>query len=348
MGILIAILIFGMIIFVHELGHFAVAKFNKIKVHEFSMGLGPTIVSKEIKGTVFSLKALPFGGSCVMGEDNVDDVEFGSFNSKSVWRRISVIFAGAFMNFLTAFILCVIIAAWVGFIPPVVGDTIEGFSAKEQGILPGDEITRLDNRRIRTWSDISFFNMENMEGNPINVTFKRGEETHTVLITPRAAGEDGEGPFLIGIRPKEERINPGVMGSLEHGFYNFQFWFTYIFRTLQMLFSGEVGIDGFAGPLGIVNVMDEVYQASVEISIAAAVMSLINITILISINVGIINLLPLPALDGGRLVFLFFEAIRGKRVPLEKEGMVHFIGIVVLLTFMVFLLFNDARNIFGG
>ena len=345
MGIVIAILIFGMIIFVHELGHFAFAKLNKIKVHEFSMGLGPTIIGKEFKGTKFSLKALPFGGSCVMGEDNIQDVDAGSFNSKSVWQRITVIAAGAFMNFLMAFILCIIIAAWVGFIPPVVGETIEGFSAQEQGLESGDEITRLDNRKIRSWNDISMFNMENVEGNPIEVTFKRENETHTTTIEPRPASDDEGAPFLMGIRPVQERVNPGLLGSIEHGFYNFQFWFTYIFRTLQMLFSGQLGAGDFAGPLGLVNVMDEVYQASVEISIAAAVISLMNITILISINVGIVNLLPLPALDGGRLVFLFLEAIRGKRVPVEKEGMVHFVGIVLLLTFMVYLLFNDARII---
>ena len=346
MGIVIAILIFGFIIFIHELGHFVVAKLNKIRVHEFSLGLGPTIIGKEYKGTKFSLKALPLGGACVMGEDDVDDDSQGSFNSKSVWQRFSVIAAGSFMNLLLALILSVITIAWIGFTPPVVGGVSEDSPAELMGIEAGDTITRMNGRPVRMWDDILLYNLMNLHGEPVEITFIRNGNTHQVTIQPMHVVENDRGRYIIGIAPPGWRSYPGVIASIGYGAHNIRFWVNHTIQSVRMLIVGDVGIDQMAGPVGIVQVVDDTYQASVEHGGRAVVLNLMFITLLLSANIGVLNLLPIPALDGGRLVFIFLEMIRGKRVPPEKEGIVHFVGIVLLLSLMAFIMFNDIRNIF--
>ena len=146
MGIVLAILLFSLIIIIHELGHFSLAKANKIRVDEFSLGLGPTLFGKEFGGTKFCVKLLPFGGACMMGEDDADDMSEGSFNSKSVWARMSVIVAGPLFNLILAWIMCTIVVAWVGYMPPVVDKVEPGYSAYEEGIQQGDVIKEINGK----------------------------------------------------------------------------------------------------------------------------------------------------------------------------------------------------------
>ena len=345
-GYLIAILIFGLIIFIHELGHFVAARLNGIKVHEFSLGLGPTIIGKEFKGTIFSLKLLPLGGACVMGEDDVDDNSQGSFNSKSVWRRFTVIAAGSFMNLLLALILSAIMVGWIGFTPSVVGSLTPDSPAAMVGMEPGDMITRMNGRRVRTFDDILFYNLMNLQGDPMEVTFLRNGESHQVTIQPISVTQRGVTRYIIGVGISDQRTYPSVLASIGYGAHNVQFWVQRTIQTVRMLIVGDIGIDGMAGPVGIVQMVDDTYQASAEHGVGAVVLSLMWITFLLSANIGVLNLLPLPALDGGRLVFIFLEMIRGKRVPPEKEGMVHFVGIALLLALMAYIMFNDIRRIF--
>ena len=349
MGIVIAILIFGLIIFIHELGHFVAARLNGIRVHEFSLGLGPTLIGKEYKGTKFSLKALPFGGACVMGEDDVDDDSQGSFNSKSVWRRFTVIAAGSFMNLLLALILSVITIAWIGFTPPVVGAVSEDSPAAIMGLESGDVITRMNGRPVRMWDDILLYNLMNLHGEPMEVAFAREGVPHELTIQPMfvVEGEEGRGRYILGIAPPGWRVYPNFINSIGYGAHNVRFWVSHTIQSVRMLIVGDVGIDQMAGPVGIVQVVDDAYQASVEHGGRAVVLNLMFITLLLSANIGVLNLLPIPALDGGRLVFIFLEMIRGKRIPPEKEGVVHFVGIVLLLSLMAFIMFNDIRNIFS-
>ncbi|MCL2864206.1 MAG: site-2 protease family protein [Lachnospiraceae bacterium] len=345
MGIFLAILMFGVIVLIHELGHFTAAKLNGIKVHEFSLGLGPTLIGKQFKGTKFSLKLLPFGGACMMGEDEIGDDGLGSFNSKNVWRRISVIAAGAFLNLVTALILCIVLVAWIGFVPPVVGSLTAGGPAAEQGeIQAGDVILRLNHQRVRLWDDILLFNVMNVDGDPVDVTFMRDDVQHQVTITPVFV-EDSSFPLLgLGSSARERA---GFFDSFRYGFYTLQFWMNNTFQSLRMLVTGRMGIEDISGPVGIVQAVDQTYQASVYYGIGTVVRGLMSLGILLSVSLGIFNLLPLPALDGGRLIFLFLEAIRRKRVSPEREGIVHFVGIVLLLVLMVAVTFNDIRNLFA-
>ncbi len=344
MGILIAILLFSAIVIFHELGHFLLAKANGIRVDEFSLGLGPTLVGKEIKGTKFSIKLLPFGGACMMGEDDADDMSEGSFNSKSVWARMSVIVAGPVFNLILAWILCVIMVAWVGYRAPVVGEVSEGYSAKEQGMRVGDIITEIDGKRIHLWNEITLSNLMNSNGEKTEITYLRDGKETSVVLEPRAL--EGDMNKRLGITSTAELTKAGIIGSLQYGAYTVKYWIDYTIDCLKMLVGGKVGIKDISGPVGIVDAVDATYQSSKAAGVKIVVLNLMNFAILLTANLGIMNLLPIPALDGGRLVFLIVEAVRRKRVPPEKEGMVHFAGFALLLALMVVVMYNDIIKLF--
>lgn len=343
MGIILAVLIFSAIILIHELGHFTLAKLNGIRVDEFSLGLGPTLIGKEIGGTKFSMKLLPFGGACMMGEDDAEDISEGSFNSKSVWARISVIVAGPAFNLLLAWILCTIMVAWIGYVEPVITEVEDGYAAAEAGMQAGDVITEIEGQNIYLWDEISLKNLMNFSGEPIKITYERDGVETTVNLEPRMLEDDTYA--RMGIIGPTKATTPGLFGSIQYGAYTVRYWVNYTIESLKMLVTGQVGVDQMSGPVGIVNIVDDTYEASKSSGAAVVALSLMNIAILITANLGIMNLLPIPALDGGRLLFLIIEAIRGKRISPEKEGMVHFAGFALLMALMVFILFNDIQRL---
>ena len=342
MGIILAILLFSAIVIFHELGHFLLAKKNKIRVDEFSLGLGPTIFGKQFGETKFSLKLLPFGGACMMGEDDVDDMSEGSFNSKSVWARMSVIVAGPVFNLILAWILCMIIISWTGYRAPVVSNVTDGYSAQEEGIEPGDVIKKIGGKSVHIWNDISLYNMMHAGTKSVEVKYERDGKDYTVVLEPKQ--NEGDAFPLLGITGGE-MVRPGVIGTVRYGAYTVKYWITYTVDSLKMLISGKVGVKDLSGPVGIVSAEDNVYQEAAPAGMVVVILNLLNIGVLLTANLGVMNLLPLPALDGGRLVFLIIEAVRGKRVPPEKEGMVHFAGFVLLMALMVVIMFNDILKL---
>lgn len=344
MGIILAILLFSVIIIFHELGHFTLAKLNGIRVDEFSLGLGPTLIGKEIGGTKFSLKLLPFGGACMMGEDDQDDVSEGSFNSKSVWARISVIVAGPVFNFIMALLLSIIMVVWIGYDAPVVDGVDKGYSAAEQGMQKGDVITELNGKSIHLWREVSLYNLMHADAGSVTVTYERDGQQHEITLEQRQL--EGDAFKRLGIRNSGVNTKAGVLKSIQYGGYTVKYWVDYAVESLKLLVTGQVGIKQMSGPVGIVNVVDETYKEAAPAGWSVVVLNLMNIAILLSANLGVMNLLPLPALDGGRLVFLFIEAVRRKRVPPEKEGMVHFAGFALLMILMAVIMFNDIRNLF--
>lgn len=342
MGIIIAILIFSFIVLFHELGHFSLAKLNGIEVEEFALGMGPLLFSKEYKGTRYCIRALPIGGACMMGEDDEATGAEGNFHSKSVWARISVIAAGPVFNFILAFVLSVILTVMVGYDRPVAAKVSEGYPAAEAGMQAGDVIVKMGNKKINIFREISTYNQFH-QGEEVEVTYLRDGKEHTVTLTPQYDEELGY--YILGIsRGPNEKA--GVFTSLQYGVYEVKYWICTTVSSLKMLVTGQVGIDQMSGPVGIVDVVDDTYNTSVSYGISTVVANMMNISILLSANLGVMNLLPIPALDGGRLVFLFVEAIRRKRIPPEKEGYVHFIGFALLMVLMVVVLFNDIQRIF--
>ncbi len=333
---------FGSIVFIHELGHFLLAKWNGIRVDEFSIGMGPRLWSKVKGETRYSLKLLPIGGSCMMGEDDADDQSEGSFNSKSVWARMAVVAAGAIFNFILAFIFAVILVGYCGYDKPVISGVIPGYAAEAAGMQEGDRIVRINGKKINLWREVSYYNMLH-PGETLELVFERDGEKHEVTLQPQ---QDENGNYLMGVMSPGKNEKANVLTAVQYGAYEVKFWITTTIESVSQLITGRLGADQISGPVGIVNIVDETYEESKSYGIVVVVMQMLNIGILLSANLGVMNLLPLPALDGGRLVFLIVEAIRGKRVPPEKEGIVHAIGMILLLALMVFVLFNDIQRIF--
>ncbi|MDD3172922.1 MAG: RIP metalloprotease RseP [Herbinix sp.] len=432
MNVIVAILILGLIVIVHELGHFLLAKKNGITVTEFSVGMGPRLASFVRNGTRYSLKLFPIGGSCMMlGEDETVDDE-GAFHKKGVWARFSVIFAGAFFNFILAFVLSLILLGNVGVDKPYVTDVKAG-SPADGKLVEDDLITKINGSPIHFGREIGYYYYFNsLSEEPIKITYLRDGKMNTTLITPVwkdtyllgidnytvdgvsakitileegyplaeagfavgdvivkingteiVKGQDlktylknnpltgdavnisylkgGTGdPIMISVIPKlvNSGYNMGWSSNLsyqkvsalqvvKYSFFELKSNIVNTIKSVFYLVTGRVSAKEISGPVGIVNVVGNIVTNSKDYGIRVMLLELINFSILISANLGVMNLLPLPALDGGRLVFLLIEAIRRKPVPKEKEAVVHMIGMALLMLLMVFVLFNDIRNIMG-
>lgn len=341
MSIILALIIFSVIVIVHELGHFLLAKYNGITVTEFSVGMGPRILSHEWGGTRYSLKILPFGGSCMMVGEEEESNEAGSFGSKSVWARISVVAAGPIFNFLLAFILSVIIVGNIGFDDTVVNVT-PGYPAAEAGMQDGDEIIRMNGSRTYVYREISLFNSLH-QGKTAEVTYRRAGENYTVTLRPV---KDETGFYRYGFEKVSSRTKGNVFQIIKYSYAELRYWLKATVESLLMLFRGQVGLDDMSGPVGIVGAIGDTYEANRSDGWYYVTLSMMMMSILLSVNLGVMNLLPIPALDGGRLVFLLIEAVRGRALPQEKESMVHFVGFVLLMGLMIVILFNDIKNIF--
>lgn len=342
MGIVLAILLFGFIVFFHELGHFLLAKKNKIDVDEFAVGMGPALFQKTYKGTRYSIRLLPIGGYCAMGDDEEATDSPNNFNNKSVWARISVIAAGPVFNFILAWIFSVILIFMIGYDQPVIGSVDEGYPAAEVGLQEGDRVVQIGDKNIHIYREISAY-LQFHPDEDVVLTYERDGEQHTVTLTPKMDEELGY--ERIGLA-SSGNTKANLLTAFQYGTYEVKYWIEVTLDSLRMLVTGQIGVDQLSGPVGIVDVVDETYQQSRSYGAYVVVAQMLYLAILLSANLGVMNLLPLPALDGGRLVFLFVEAVRKKRVPPEKEGYVHFAGIVLLMLLMVVVMYNDIQRVF--
>jgi len=339
---IIAILLFSAIILFHELGHFLLAKANGIRVNEFSLGLGPTIVGFTKGETKYSIKLLPFGGACMMeGEDSQSDDD-RSFQKKSVWARISVVAAGPIFTFIMAFVLAVIILGNIGISTPTVAQVEDGYGAQTAGLQAGDEIIKMNHKHIHFFKEISMYTLFHA-GETVEVTYERNGERHIVEVQPTYDEEQGR--YRYGIDGSGEYTKVGPIKTLQYSVYEVKYWIQYTVGSLKMLLTRQVSVNDLSGPVGIVKTIGDTYDMSKSDGAFYVWMNLLNLALLLSANLGVMNLLPIPALDGGRLVFLVIEAIRGKRVSEDKEGMVHFIGLLCLFGLMILIMFNDIRKL---
>lgn len=340
MSTVLALIIFSALIIVHELGHFLLAKYNGITVTEFSVGMGPRLLSHVWGDTRYSLKLFPFGGSCMMvGEEEESDEE-GSFGSKSVGSRIAVVAAGPVFNFLFAFVLSAVIVSAMGYDDTIVNIS-PGYPAAEAGMQSGDEIIKIGGERVYLYREVSLYN--NMhQGEAAEVTYRRAGRTYSTYLEPE---KDESGYYRFGFVKENARTRGNVFQVLKYSVLELRYWLKATVESLSMLFRGMVSIDDVSGPVGIVGAIGDVYEANRADGWYYVVLSMMMMSIMLSVNLGVMNLLPIPALDGGRLVFLIIEAIRGKAVPQEKESMVHFLGFVLLMGLMMLVLFNDIQKI---
>jgi regulator of sigma E protease len=342
--ILIAIIIFSIIILFHELGHFLLAKANGIQVNEFCLGFGPTIVGFTKGETKYSLKLLPFGGACMMeGEDESSDNP-RAFPNKSVWARISVVFAGPFFNFIMAFLFSLIIICCVGYDAPVISDVIDGYAAEDAGMQGGDKILKMNNFRVHFYREVSSYATFHY-GESVEVTYERDGETYTTTLTPKYDEETGR--YLYGFIGNSAYVKGNFFNCAVNAVYEVRFWIYNTVQSLRMLLTGGASVNDLSGPVGIVKSMGDTYEESVtNDGYFYAFLNMLYWGVLISANLGVMNLLPIPALDGGRLLLLLIEAVRRKRFNPEKEGYVNLVGLGLLMLLMVVVMFNDIRKLF--
>lgn len=344
--IILFIIIFGIVVISHEFGHFLIGKKNGIRVVEFAIGMGPDIFSFQRGETKYSLKLLPIGGACMFdGEDGVaaenGEKDEHTFLAANVWARIATIFAGPFFNFLTAFIFALIVVAFTGARRTDIQMIVEDSAAQEAGLMPGDEILRINNERVYLYQEIQLAT-ELTQGEPLILQIKRGEQILDVTVSPRY--DERDGMYYIGFMGSEPiKCNPAQV--FQYSFYEIRYMVKMTYKSLLMLVQGQVTKDDVSGPIGIAQIVGNTYEVTKTYGVFTVIFTMINFIIVLSINLAILNLLPIPALDGGRLVFLILEVFRGKPVPPEKEGMVHFAGLVVLMVLMVFVMFNDIMRL---
>ena len=346
MTIVYAILAFCLMIIVHEMGHFFAAKAFGMKVYEFSLGMGPTLLRKKGKNTDYCLKLLPIGGSVQLGEDEESD-DPNAFRNKPVWQRMIVIVAGAIMNLILGIIVCAVTLCIAGFsVTCTIGGFREG-AVTDRYLQKGDVITEINGMPIWSSQDISYA-LQNKaakitdDSTTVSFDFKvvRGGETVELNDVVFNAGESkvkGKS-IILDFYVNTEELNFGnVVGG---AFRNAASYGRLVIMSLVDLLSGTYGLNDLSGPVGVVKVMSEAASQSEDVTV--------NITTLLSMISLITINLPIPALDGMRFVFLVIEAIRRKPIKPEHEGMVHFIGLAALMLLMLVVTFNDIFKLFTG
>lgn len=336
--VILALLIFGLLITAHEFGHFITAKWCGVTVHEFAIGMGPAIFKKQGKETLFSIRLIPVGGYCKMeGEDEESDKP-GSFNNCKKWQKILILASGALMNLVLGYLITVIILFQSQAVAvPVIDSLLEDYPAAEV-LQVGDEILKVNGTRVYTNSELSTALMRS--NGECELLVRRGEDKFKATITPKA---DETGRLIFGF-----------MGSTKELTFSNRFFYAYrntidfsklIIMSLGDLISGRVGLENLSGPAGIVNEIGNAAQSSKE---ASSLIPLLTFVAFLTINLGVFNLLPIPALDGGRILFVLISLIIRKEIPPEKEGLVHFIGLVLLFALVIFATRNDILRIFAG
>ena len=277
----------------------------------------------------------------MVGEDMESDEE-NAFNKKGVWTRISVVAAGPIFNFILAFVGAVVMILCIGVDKPVIAEMLEGYPAYEAGVRAGDEIVSMNGRNIGVYRDVSMY-IQLHQGEEIDLVYARDGQRYETIIQPKM-GEDGY--YLMGITGGGYTKCEGPLEVVKYAGAEVGYWIHMVFDSLKMMVSGQVKREDVGGPVRIVGMIGDTYEQSAAISGFAVFINLLNMVIFLSANLGVMNLLPIPALDGGRLLLMLVEVVTRKRVPEKVEGYIHMAGFVVLMGFMVFIVFNDISLMF--
>lgn len=346
-NVIIALIVFSAIIFFHELGHFLLAKKNGIYVNEFAVGMGPTLVSYTRKETKYSIKLIPMGGYCMMLGEDEDVQDEHSFSTKPVWARISVVIAGPLFNFILAFLLSIVLISFVGYDSPQISDFSEKSAAKEAGLQVGDVITSYNGHRIYNYREILVYNQFNQSGGEVTLTVSRDGKEQEYCFQPTKT----ESGYVMGIYAGA-RQKGNFFTVIKYSALELRYYIKTTFLSLQYLVTGRLGLNNLSGPVGIVSMMSDTIDEAKEsaegntsLAIINVVLNMVNFCILLSANLGVMNLLPLPALDGGRTLMLLVEAFFKKKMSADKEALVNTIGFMLLLGLMVIVMFQDIFKI---
>lgn len=343
MKIILAILIFSFIIIFHELGHFLFAKKCGVKVNEFTLGLGPTLISWGKGETKYCLKLLPFGGSCVMeGEDEESDSD-RAFNKKSLWERFQIVFAGPLFNFILAYILSVVYIAALGVNDATISDVMKGYAAEEAGMEAGDTIISINGYNVHFYNEISIYTFLHPNAESYDIVYSRDGEKHETELVPTYSEETGR--KMIGIIKNAEYKKVSPIGVLKYAAYEIKYQIYVTLSSLKMLFTGQISVNEVSGPVGVVTTISDVYDQSISSGLFYVFINLLSIAILLTANLGVMNLLPFPALDGGRILLFIIEGIRGKKMKPEIENGINLVGFALLMVLMVVVMYNDILKL---
>lgn len=334
------IFLLGFLILIHEAGHFFIAKLFKVKVHEFAIGFGPKILTKQGKETKYELRLIPLGGFVRLEGEETKSDDKRAFNNASIPKRMAIVAAGAIVNIVFGILVFFIIIASIGNnVSTVVDSTVEGFSAEQSGIIAGDEIKRINDKDIKTKSDIDKI-VQQSNGEELLIQIERnGKEEEIKLKPTQKETEDtsifGDIPvYYLGINFKMAENN--FVNNIYYAFYRTGEFLGSILESIKMLFTGNVGLDQMMGPVGISSVVSQ----------TTGFVEFIYLLAIISISLGVTNLLPIPALDGGKLLILLIEAIRRKPMKEELELGIQMVGFIILISLSIVISYKDITRIF--
>lgn len=327
MTVIYALLMFCILIFIHELGHFIAAKKCGVKVNKFALGMGPAIWKKQKGETEYSLRAFPIGGFCAMEGEDEESEDSRAYNNKKPWQKALIAFAGPLMNIILAFIILCIIAFASGSPTTSVGKLVDGSPAIKAGLKEGDKLLKVNGTKIDKWEDVSTALKDGKKGQKIHLDYERNGSKGSVDTTLM---KSDDGRYIIGINPEMQR-NPAR--SIVDGAKNTWTLTTKMYVVIKQLFTGEVSTKELSGPVGIVYMVNQ--------SASMGFLYFLYLMAIISLNLAIVNLLPLPALDGGRIVLIGIKKITGKAISDEMEGKINTVGLILLLLLMVYVTWND-------
>lgn len=331
--IISSIIIFLLVILIHEFGHFIVAKRNGVSVLEFSIGMGPKLFQRESNGTLYSLRVLPVGGYCQLeGEDEENDSP-NSLNNQSPLVRLKVILAGAIMNFILAFILLILLMS-VSRVSTEISGVIKDSPAYSSGLQTGDQIVSINGENVRDGEEL-LKRIKESQGD-LNIGVIRDSQSKNIKVTPRLENNIRK----IGVNFQEEYNikNFSIVKGFKKGLITFLNLTGMLYKFLGMLITGQLGLGGVSGPVGVVKEIGNAAKTGVS--------NLIFLLAYFNINLGVFNLLPIPALDGGRAIFILIEMIFGKKISEEKEGYIHMVGLILLLALIAIVTIKDVIKLF--
>ena len=346
-NLLLFIVILGVIVFVHEFGHFIFAKITGVYVYEFAIGMGPKIWGKKGKETEYTIRAVPIGGFCQLAGEDLDDDDLKKvpknrrLQSKTAWERFLIMVFGPMNNFILAVVLLFFISLiWGGStMSPIITEIEKDSAAQKVGIVPGDKVIEINNHRIATSDDISLYLAiaNPKKKNTIKVETETGKKI-AYKVKPKMIKVKGKETYRYGIGIQQKKTT-GLGNAFVYTFKKTGSIFKQMYITLAYLFTGGIRLNQLAGPVGIYSIVGEQSKAGIA--------NLLYLMAFLSINVGVINLLPIPAFDGGHILFIIIEKIKGSPVNPELENKIHTVFLILLMLLMVVITFNDILRLFG-
>lgn len=378
---IVTILMFLLMVSLHEFGHFIVGRLLGFRILEYAIGFGPVIFKSKKTETEYSLRAIPLGGFCRFDGEDTESDHPGAFYKQAVWKRILVVMAGGISNIILGFVLFLIIVPLTSpMLTNTVDTVVENSHIANAGLMSGDEIISINGHNVSFYNDISLYTQDftkdteaelevRRDGEKISLSFKPTEVIENISYTENGVDytqivngiettqhfdygdnltykEENIGKtqtntsYIIGFRPVQENVT--ITNVWGEAWNQTGFVVKLVYQSLWQMITGKVGVEQMSGPVGIVNEVNTAVNSG-----PGAYLYVLNLVALLTINLGVFNLLPIPALDGGRLFFMLVEMVRRKPIPPEKEGMVHAIGMLLLLGLIVFISFNDIMRLVG-